>query len=65
MSRDIVDNCRETSWTIPVAEGLVGAGWVEGEVAEQFAVGGEHTDVAVGHEDEHPCAFVSAAEGYV
>jgi hypothetical protein len=65
MSRDIVDSCRETSWTIGCAEGLVGAAGVEGEVAEELAVGGEDSYVAVGYEHQHACALVTAADGHV
>ena len=58
VSRDIVDDCRETSWTISEPEGLVEPARIEPEVADQLSARGENPDVAVGHEDQDPAALV-------
>jgi len=42
---------------------LVVPGGVEGEFAEYFAVGGEHTDVEVVGQDQHAGAGVAAVAG--
>jgi hypothetical protein len=47
------------------AAGLVVAGGVELEVAEQFAVEGDDADVAVGYEDENAGVVVGPADADV
>ena len=56
-----VSGTDEPSDGIPRA-GLVVAGWVEGEVSELFAVGGDDSDVEVADEDEYSSTAVSSAD---
>src|ERR1700732_737236 len=48
-----------------LAEWLVVAARIEGQLAQDLALGGEDADVAVGDEDEHAPALVGSAEADV
>ena len=55
VSRDIPDDCRETSrTTLGVAAGLVRPTRVDRELADQLTVFGDHPHVPLGHKDQHP-----------
>ncbi len=64
MSRDIV-SCWAGFGAGFDAAGLVVAGGVEFEVAQQLSVAGDDADVAVDDEDEHAGAVVLVAESDV
>ena len=64
MSRDIV-SCWVGLWAGFDAAGLVVAGGVEFELAEECAVLGDDADVEVGGEDEHVGAVVRVADADV
>jgi hypothetical protein len=62
MSQDIADK----PWASRgCAQGLVIAGWIEGEFAEERAVLTDNPDVLVGDEEENGLADVSAADADV
>ena len=46
-------------------EGLIRAGRVEGQGAEQFAILGDNADVGAGDEDPHLAVLVGDADGDV
>src|SRR5580658_7370646 len=58
MSRDMADSCLKTSRTLFGVLGLVDPVRIDHHVAEQLALGREHPDVAVGHQDQHPLPAV-------
>src|SRR4029077_13599735 len=62
MSRDIEDKSR---WAGGGAEGVIVAGRIEGEFADERPVLADDTDVLVGHQDVHAAAAIGGAEADV
>ena len=58
MSRDIVDSCRETSWTISGSRGLVDPLRVQSQVADQVAGGSHDAHVTVLDQQQDRLAVV-------
>ena len=69
MSRDTLDRCRETFWTLAGllsrSERLVDPLGIQSETSNQGPVGGHDADVAVSHQDQYGLFVVSPADGHV
>ena len=57
-----MDTSVRTSWTAGRPLRLAVAVWVEGELAQQDAVMGEHADAEVGDQDDDLCSGVPSAD---
>jgi hypothetical protein len=61
-SRDVVDRCRGTSWTILASHGLVAPFRVQVELADELSAGREDPHITVLHQDQYSVPFVPSTD---